>query len=563
MKKSGFTLAELLISLGITGVITALMATALLTLQPDQKKAIYLRNYDALTKAVKALAGNSRLFPVCQDNLNCQAHPLFNTATGIDGRFASIGAGDGKLCKGLSYMMNGQMLPQLNCENQPIAYSDGNWTPSFRTYRTEWLVSTLRELNGSSATYQSDVYFDLNGTEGPNCIYSDSCQNPDRFKFLVAADGTVIPADPVGQEYILKRKNWRKSRLSIAEDSITKENLLANLRTFNLTPCQEESSSTQGGGGNGTKEYELLIPCGANLNGKIINCYYRAYRPGYYWDNSTNSYWTNETSFTSNFTKYTYPRLYNPQGYFFHYPVQSNLSLERYAKDTIVGHNGTSLYADGNMLYYSYIFPVVINNIVDNIIIKTTINRGEQTSKIEDKFYYEINRGLPIAYPKSFDDIIKNIYDQNKVLHRELKDLNKKSLSIWIISNDFSSPHNKSYAKAGASIRCTPLEDTTYIYLSSFDAGNKSYLAEDIMEIYYARFGNLSTCSDEYKNLINDILYIDHYKMKELREQIKKDLNEGYIVKLKVKGENNSSPDYLIVKNLDNKLKVFHEYELR
>lgn len=248
MKKSGFTLAELLISLGITGVIAALIATARVTLQPDQKKAIYLRNYDALTKAVKALAGNSRLFPVCQDNLNCQAHPLFNTATGIDSRFASIGAGDGKLCKGLSYMMNGQMLPQLNCENQPIAYSDGNWTPSFRTYRTEWLVSTLRELNGSSATYQSDVYFDLNGPEGPNCVYSDSCQNPDRFKFLVAADGTVIPADPVGQEYILKRKNWRKSKLSIAEDSTTKENLLANLRTFNLTPCQEESSSTQGGG---------------------------------------------------------------------------------------------------------------------------------------------------------------------------------------------------------------------------------------------------------------------------------------------------------------------------
>ena len=38
MKKSGFTLAELLIALGIVGVISALLATALLTLQPDQQK---------------------------------------------------------------------------------------------------------------------------------------------------------------------------------------------------------------------------------------------------------------------------------------------------------------------------------------------------------------------------------------------------------------------------------------------------------------------------------------------------------------------------------------------
>ena len=268
MKKSGFTLAELLIALGIVGVISALLATALLTLQPDQQKAIYLKNYDALSKAVKELAHNDRLFPICQDNLNCQEHPLFNTSSGVGGRFVAIGEGNGKLCRGLSYVFNGQMLPNLNCDNQPLTYEDGDWTPSFRTYRTEWLVSTLRELSGSSATYQSDVYFDLNGPAAPNCVYGDNCKNPDRFKFLVAANGTVIPADPIGQEYIKTRKNWRKSNLNISEDRSTKETLLADLRSFTLNPCASESGGDGDSKDNSGIEW-IQVPITCNFTNVV------------------------------------------------------------------------------------------------------------------------------------------------------------------------------------------------------------------------------------------------------------------------------------------------------
>ena len=528
MKKSGFTLAELLISLGITGVITALMATALVTLQPDQKKAIYLRNYDALTKAVKALAGNSRLFPVCQDNLNCQAHPLFNTATGIDSRFASIGAGDGKLCKGLSYMMNGQMLPQLNCENQPIAYSDGNWTPSFRTYRTEWLVSTLRELNGSSATYQSDVYFDLNGPEGPNCVYSDSCQNPDRFKFLVAADGTVIPADPVGQEYILKRKNWRKSRLSIAEDSTTKENLLANLRAFNLTPCHEESGGENVDDGyDDHDEHYTLIPCGAKLDGRIVNCYTRK---SFY-----------QQIFRAKYGEPIpeYPILLDPQEFEFDYPVASNLTIISNA-DHGASLSGKRNYSSdtGNVFPYNTKFVTMLQECI--------IGAGETTG-VSNKFYIatpvysadeiSITRYAykePIKYPTSFEEIYNynkrpdgsNIYFSPECLSIESDHTWQSNKENWV-----HHPYGWGVGYYGAFSRVTPIIDDKYIYLEKAYKENDRYYSDGVGEVYYIRYGGILNYDydehPEVPKLVNDIWNIDSPYTNRHKKYIKEQIRNG------------------------------------
>ena len=261
MNNRGFTLAELLITLGVVGVISALLGTALVNMQPDQDKIRYLKRFDSIKTSVNDLARNSRLFPVCQDNLSCKDHPLFNTAAGVSGRYTAIGDGDEKFCVGLSMMLNGRNLPNLNCTNQPIEYKDGaDWTPSFETQNgTQWLVSTLRTLSGTSAVYQSDIYFDINGADGPNCLYdSESCPVPDRFKVMVAANGTVIAADPVGQYYLTTRKNFKKRDLEIAENASVTENLNANLRNFTLTPCALEVASADSpvtppaGGGNGS-----------------------------------------------------------------------------------------------------------------------------------------------------------------------------------------------------------------------------------------------------------------------------------------------------------------------
>lgn len=60
--KKGFTLAEVIIAVGVIGVMAALMATALHQAMPDQTRFMFLKAYDGLTEAVVLLADNDGLF---------------------------------------------------------------------------------------------------------------------------------------------------------------------------------------------------------------------------------------------------------------------------------------------------------------------------------------------------------------------------------------------------------------------------------------------------------------------------------------------------------------------
>ena len=251
----GYTIAELLITLGIIAVISALLGVAIVKLKPDSDKVMYLKQYDAVMNVTSEIVNNSRLYPTCQDsenttgeeNWDCTKRPLFNIAqTNAGGKSVE---GIGKYCDLLAMMLSGKKLADNSCSLNPT-YADGKWTPTFTTKNgSEWLVSTSRSTfgdaeNGYSASYQTEVYFDLNGAKGPNCLYNkDKCKKPDRFKLLVAADGTVIVADPMGQAYVNTRKNLNKKSLEIADSAGIVANLNANLKDFTLQRCGANAES--------------------------------------------------------------------------------------------------------------------------------------------------------------------------------------------------------------------------------------------------------------------------------------------------------------------------------
>ena len=55
MKKFGFTLSELLITVGIVGVVAALTAPAVSNIMPDRNKMMFMKNYKELTTITEKL----------------------------------------------------------------------------------------------------------------------------------------------------------------------------------------------------------------------------------------------------------------------------------------------------------------------------------------------------------------------------------------------------------------------------------------------------------------------------------------------------------------------------
>ncbi len=241
--KKGFTLAELLIVLGITGITAAILLPAVNNLMPDKTKIMYLKAYDELQRDIQSLVSNSSLYPSCLEENNtsigCSEHPLINTSKPLTKKFQNI-EGNTKLCKLLAFTMD----TEESCQEGNYTYSDTtfNQNLSFTTKNgMQWkIVPQTRTIESDKAIYQSDVYVDVDPSKkSKNCLYdSVSCKEPDRFKFLVAADGSVIPADPMGLMYVNTRKSYLKNKGQKADGEVAVL-LDDELRAFGYRPCGE------------------------------------------------------------------------------------------------------------------------------------------------------------------------------------------------------------------------------------------------------------------------------------------------------------------------------------
>ena len=282
--KRGFTLAELLIVLGITGVVAAILLPMVSGLMPDKTKMMYLKVYDELGKNIEHIASDSSLFPVCIDtgseNIGCQEHPLLNTIRPSSKKFNDAKfEGNKKLCNILAFNMN---VDNTKCEDSSYAFDSSSFNGDFdskKSFTTQngmewWIVPQVNTKGGGNAKYQTDIYVDIDPSEkSPNCIYnSTSCKNPDRFKFLLAADGTVIPADPMGMMYINTRKSYLKNKKQKVEDDTIAANLTDSLKQFTYKPCVEiygvtpEQEACENGGG----VYDLYSKsCSCKNSGEI------------------------------------------------------------------------------------------------------------------------------------------------------------------------------------------------------------------------------------------------------------------------------------------------------
>lgn len=227
MKKAGFTLAELLIVLGITGVLATIILASVSNLMPDKTKIMYLKVHKELIEGIKDLTSNSAIFSstieINNKDYDISKYPLLNIDKPIQKNFDKTEfSNKKKICSLLAFSMNASTN---NCKDDSKEYSDSafNTNKSFTTANgiEWWIIPKVYHTEAQRASYQTDIYVDVDSSKkSPNCLYSTKCKQPDRFKFLLASDGSLIPADPMGIKYLDTQKSWIKRKYKVDGDVI-------------------------------------------------------------------------------------------------------------------------------------------------------------------------------------------------------------------------------------------------------------------------------------------------------------------------------------------------------
>lgn len=256
MKKQGHTLAEVLISIGVIGVLAALMLPMVNKYKPDEIKVKYIKSHDALMTSIRELASSEAVYPPIniinhEDLINYGAYPFLNTSDAIlFGAKQRLIGGKGKLCRALGVTLNSI---SGNCDVDDSTYvsnyTEEAFSPTFTLANgIEFMVTTyMTEIKDDTETveYQTDIYVDVNGKKGDNCMWNkDTCTRPDRFKFMVGADGTFIVADPLGLYFRKTRGSWKLKELDPAKiDGAIKTTLAEKDKSWEITrrtPQQQE-----------------------------------------------------------------------------------------------------------------------------------------------------------------------------------------------------------------------------------------------------------------------------------------------------------------------------------
>ncbi len=235
MKKNGFTLAEVLITLGIVGVAAALLTPIIGNAIPDKNKTKVINLYQAIASTTDTLLNDNSIYyqKGSDDNcrgLGCQYIPLaspYNKAIF-----------NGKLKYG--YLL----ATHLNVSDM-TAVTTGN-TVEFQTNdNVSWTIQT-------NNIGESIITLDLNGTDGKNCSYNKTlCPKPDQFEFFVSQYGKIIGNDPLTTAYLgnsLKLNDKKKDYAAAFSDT---ETYLANLEDKFQLGDNGNGGSGNGGSGNG------------------------------------------------------------------------------------------------------------------------------------------------------------------------------------------------------------------------------------------------------------------------------------------------------------------------
>lgn len=226
MKKSGFTMAELIISLTIIGVSAALVLPQIMNMAPDKYKMRVLNAYNDLYAATENILNVNRGYYIEKDEKwDEEKHTQlenFNKVC-VDNDYCPDGFPDlvglaikdqpsGSDCKGNSKYacLLKQELGGKHITDEKFSLNDGAVIEVFPRFKT----GTNYEISGHDITIYTGF--------GDGCTYKQyfnndaSCKHPDIFRIKVSNDGGFAPADALLDAYLRNPTNMHSKKEDFA-----------------------------------------------------------------------------------------------------------------------------------------------------------------------------------------------------------------------------------------------------------------------------------------------------------------------------------------------------------
>ena len=243
MKKFGFTMPELIITLGIVGVAAAVAAPVLGNLMPDKNKLKAIECYNLVNAATEEFLSDEGIYygpdeltyhkfdtdgsiietlttpeefpdgyPDCEALMCFENHPLRvpyvnENLTGTD------------KYRGLLFIKYG-LTPEKKKPNGDPRYETGTSSDG-----TKWDMKyiTIKDADNKKIKYMGEylvgykIEFDVNpnnnNDKDASCIYDkNNCKSPDKFRIYVNHEGNIFAGDPMMEAYLANPLNMNTKK---------------------------------------------------------------------------------------------------------------------------------------------------------------------------------------------------------------------------------------------------------------------------------------------------------------------------------------------------------------
>lgn len=202
MLKKGFTLQELLITMGIVGIISALVIPGIVNMMPDKNKTMYMKVYNTLVNETADIISDSSLF--WDTEFNGSEYEIFGLASDARPQIAPYSSdnhcqGGTKFPAILSHRLN------LKGDATYPSAVTANFTTNDGIYWSFDTEERAEEIGYGNNGYRVDVTINLDPSDNNashNCLYSATCTKPNQFKFEIDNSGGVRAADALGIAYL-------------------------------------------------------------------------------------------------------------------------------------------------------------------------------------------------------------------------------------------------------------------------------------------------------------------------------------------------------------------------